>query len=139
MTDKEYKAFTSKVSKLYKKWIKTLGLAAWDISCVTVRGHSGYDDGRQADCRAQWEYRQASMRFYADVMEELSDDEIEAVFLHECCHILINEMHEFGSPKMTDEEMTRAMMHEERAATEMSMAILTAYKAGLKEGGKLSA
>ena len=113
MNDIEYETQKARVQALADKWLLPLGLKYWMVSLDFDRTTHVEKDENAADnwaevacCRVRWEYLQANMVWRLLVVEDLSDEQLERHFIHECMHVFLNEMRE------TDENMK----HEERVA-----------------------
>ena len=114
ITDKEYKRERKRVRALMDKWRDPLRLYDWDISLLYTRGPFPVDgEWRQRTaigvCTTDWQYRRASLTFDTEATRDLDDAKLERVFVHECCHVLLNEMRQW---KDADD----ARDHEERVA-----------------------
>ena len=71
-----------------------------------------------ASCSADWRYLDATITVYCQTTATLDDEELEETFVHECCHVLTNEMREEG------------VEHEERVCTTVARALLDAREQG---------
>ncbi len=67
---------------------------------------------------------------------DLPDEELERVFVHECCHVLVAEMREWGPGDMTQAACEISLKHEERVVCGLTSAFLWTRKDG---AGKLRA
>jgi len=110
-----------KIKKYLKKWITPLGLGWWKIDIfyiddpATILNEFKTGDGEgivRATVKPQWEYGVASINFNLPAFNNLDDDEIERVVIHELVHILVNEMRE------------SEMHHEERVVTGLTKAFM---------------
>jgi len=114
--DKEFKSQCKRVKKVAKKWLTNLGLMWWNVKIEyhdTVMFSdvaSGFETAMM--CTAQWQYLQAVIDVYVPTIAEMDDDALERCFIHECMHILVNEMRE------TDGAFT----HEERVCETLAKA-----------------
>lgn len=123
MTDKEYKRQIKRLRKLDKKWIRPIGLGWWRIKTIYQRvPFTEGDIGALAKTETQWEYLQATITWDMNEVERTSDDYLEYAFVHELCHVFLNEMHAEG------------VLHEERVATSLAHALRWAREAGEKSG-----
>lgn len=98
------------VNKYLKKWKSNLFLGMWTIN-FNIRSYLS-DDGSHstaATCDASWKYFTATIDFSLEQMEDLSEDEIEKIVIHELLHIVVNEMREDG------------IDHEERVTSHLQM------------------
>ena len=98
MKDKDFKKHKRRVELSAKKWLSVLGLKWWDIEIVYVDniGNSQHDGRLEIAmiCTAMWQYMTAEIDVAVAVVAEMTDDEIDRAFLHECMHILVSEMRE---------------------------------------------
>lgn len=88
MTDKTYKEQKKRVQKCVDKWFKTLGLGWYEVDIVWSRTI----DTTSPDCvgraTTSWQYRQAEVVFFLPNVENLSNEKIESIVVHEFTHIL---------------------------------------------------
>lgn len=138
MKDKEYKRISRILTRLQKKWFTTLGFGRWKIR-VTLYREPCEDNIRTAgECIANWEYQDVWLKFYVLRLEDMTEKEIEEVFVHECGHILVNETRMWAGPFMTSEKRDDAMHHEEHVVTQLTQALLWTYYDGRQEGKRES-
>lgn len=121
MTDKEKKLLKGRVNTLLKEWIfKLIPLRDWQIVAVFSDDKEatpfGYEAGAFAD--AVWYYRRATITFIMPSIFDLQDLELESLVVHELCHLLVNEMREWGNESATK------VRHEEHVVTGLAMALL---------------
>jgi hypothetical protein len=113
----EHEAQRERVEAVYQKWRPILGLDSWE---VTRRYHNGAfveADGRAsensiASTAVRWEYQSASIDFNLRETADLDDEHLEYFVIHECMHILTNEMR-----SMCQKGHRIAYKHEERVCT----------------------
>ena len=140
MTDQEYNKQKARLVALRKKWHETLGLKWWKVDYVYVRddklegGESGWSV--DARCVVKWEYRDASISFDMDRVSKLSDTDLEKIFVHECCHILVNQMREWAPEEISVERKTIGMKSEESVVTGLAQALLWTREAGHEDRRK---
>lgn len=91
MKKKDFKRQHARIGKMVDKWLTALGLKWWRVE---VNYHDGGDSRVAMECWAQWQYLSARIDIYVPVVAELDDDALERTFVHECIHVLINEMRE---------------------------------------------
>ncbi len=114
-TDKE-KLF----SKLIHKWCKKTWLGWWKIEVVYYSANEFLNKENDAGiftvavCHSNWQYMDAKINVNSDVLEGLSESEIEFAAVHELMHIFLNEMREDG------------IEHEERVATILARSFILA-------------
>jgi len=138
MTDKEYNFEKRRIRKLAKLWIYQLGLTWFKLDIDYMRvplepvqkadgGHSKtYQWRTQMSTAIAWEYRKASICIDMSAIQGLSDDELESLFVHELCHILVNEMREYS-----DDDKGRK--HEENVVEGLAQAFIWVRDAAKKK------
>lgn len=112
------------------KWREVLGLDEWEINlCYRdgqyVKGDGGASDQAIASTDVQWEYRRAQIYFRIDLLADEDDAELEAVFVHEAMHVLLNSQRPInGADSAVGREYER--LFEEHTATTLARAFLRA-------------
>lgn len=124
MTDKEYRRITKILNRLWKKWGSSLGFNRWKVKIIFQRELKEDNPKTAATCSAMWEYMDMLLTFYVPVMEDMDERAIEAIFVHECLHGLVNEMREWTPDRM---------YHEEHVITQLTQAMLWAKYDGRME------
>ncbi len=108
------------VRSLFDKWVAPLGLRWWNIETVY------YDDPGEIIQRfrvdgenivaartfADWRYGTAKIIINVPALDGLIPADLEALVVHELCHILVNEMRE------------NELHHEERVVTGLQKAFV---------------
>ena len=129
MTDAEFEEQKERLRALQEKWITPLGLRMWQkVSFEYWREAlpppSDVEPGSKVLARAfpDWRYKTGRILFCLPMCVPLSDEELEYIFLHECVHLLVNEMRYSG-----DEG---GIVHEERCVTEIAMVLGWVRQAG---------
>ena len=87
------KAARKQIKGLVSKWHELLGFDALGITIEHryIDGLRNEDEATViADTEAQWEYRQATIRWFLPAVCRLDKDEIESTVLHEFIHVLNN-------------------------------------------------
>lgn len=125
MTDKEFKALSRLIDKIFKRWTSTLGFRRWTIHTNIYRDLKEGSPDTSASCDAQWEYQNMWIKFYGPKLVGLSEKQVEEVVLHEMIHGMVNQMRLWSSSKMH---------HEESVVTALTQAILWAKWDGVQEG-----
>jgi hypothetical protein len=136
MTDKEFAIQKSRIQKLKKKWHNSLGLLWWKVDYVYYRDEK--IDGEHceagwsvtANCSVKWEYRDAKIRFDMQSVSGLTDEELEKVYVHECCHIIVNQMREWAPEHIPEDRQKIGMKSEEAVVTALENAFRWVYSAG---------
>jgi NAD(P)H-hydrate repair Nnr-like enzyme with NAD(P)H-hydrate epimerase domain len=95
MTDAEYEVAKGRVEKLCKKWHYAAGLGWWMLTYEWCRETRDYtpNSGNKAEAAAthtMWQYRQATIDWNLDVLQNLNEAELEGVVVHEFAHVLID-------------------------------------------------
>lgn len=137
MTDKEYRRQKARIGALAKKWLRPLGLRCWKVQIVYEREglKQPVDESRSLIARTtvDWHYFLATITFDMKEIIDAPDNELESHFVHECCHILINEMRMWAGTEMSPDKHEEAMKHEERVTTVLASAFLWTREAGRDE------
>jgi len=119
MTDAEFEEAKARLLPYIERWIKPLGLNWWHIEFVYVRDEFAVADKPAprtlASCKANWRYLTATIEWNMARVAEEDDDDLERAFVHELCHVLINEMREHDDDWLD---------HEERVASTLTMAFI---------------
>lgn len=131
MNDSEYEAQRKRIQDLAEIWLPCLGLKWWKIDLVYEREGIGTSEKNQAgnwQCNAnasvKWEYLRATLRFNMLTMEDQSDTDLERIFVHECCHVLVAELREWGPETLTQDQVEHSLKHEERVVSGLTSAFL---------------
>jgi hypothetical protein len=107
------------IKAAFKKWLKPLGLLWWEIdihfiedpaAVVKTFRDPGEDFNVCAVTYTKWQYASASIDVNVPAFAGLDPDKIERIVVHECCHVLVNEMRE------------GEIHHEERVVTQLTKA-----------------
>lgn len=134
-TDADFRKQRDRIRKLADKWLTVLGLKWWSIDIEYSRVPLETDAGAEWVCTAKasakWEYLRGTLSFNVIELISKPDEELERIFVHECCHLLVNEMRMWGEKRMSERECDEAMHHEERVVCGMTSAFLWTFKAGV--------
>ena len=132
MTDKQFNITKRRVKSILEEWAtgrnpRMVPLKQWQIYPEYSRGAGETDDGGEAAAQvvSSWHYKRAQIVFYLPALEPMADLEIEQSVVHELCHILVNEMREWGNYENETGKFAEAR-HEERVVTDLAMAFLGA-------------
>jgi hypothetical protein len=107
------------IKAAFAKWLKPMGLLWWDVKInlyddpeeIAERFRDpGDDEVVAAVTYVKWQYASASIDINVPAFAGLDQDKIERIVVHECCHILVNEMREGD------------LHHEERVVTQLTKA-----------------
>lgn len=137
MTDAEYAAQKKRIAALSKKWLKPLGLLWWNVEMVYCREGIPQDNPERAAenwqpmarAKVLWPYLRLVIEWNMPEVAERNDDDLERIFVHECCHALVNEMREWH-----DHPAESAIDHEERVVTMLTNAFLWVQTMGWNDG-----
>lgn len=110
---------TDHIKAMFSKWLKPLGLLWWKIDVryyelpSEVIHRFGNEEERIIAARtfADWRYGEATIDINLLAFMDMTVEEIERAIVHECMHILVNEMRE------------GEIHHEERVVTTLTKAI----------------
>ncbi len=113
---KDWKRQRDRIKAVARKWRSTLGMYEWEIFTQYVDGDlliDGTLSSTAAACaNTIWEYKRATLKFNLKAVADMSDTELERVYIHEVMHVIVNEMRE------EDEK------HEERVCTMLANAFM---------------
>ena len=132
MNDEEYKAQVARLDALMEQWHDNLGLKWWRVTHEYVREAShfqvdGKDSPDTAACaRADWRYMEATISWNIPIIATFDDERLENVYLHECCHILINETR--------GPSLKAFMAHEERVCSLLAKSFIWVRDAARGKG-----
>ena len=109
----KYKKIRKIITKYFHWWASNMGLKYWDLTVQFSREiiPSGQGNNRTGLCEATWKYCTATLTFYPNAMQYMSEKEIELVVVHELAHCLVNEIGTLDD-------------HEERVVSGMTKAFL---------------
>lgn len=113
-----------------------MGLASWDIDIIFQRENLPTEkDGAEAlaTASARWQYMHGTITFSAPANEIRSDEQLENTFVHELCHVLVNEMRMWATEEMSCDKNDEGMHHEERVVSQMTAAFLGTRAAGKQD------
>ena len=99
MTDKEFREQKRRVNKYLDKWQKPAGFGWWYITVEYERDRYTDEPNTAAHCWSQWQYHQATIRFYLPALKSLEDEELERTIIHELCHLLISPLEDYSTPE----------------------------------------
>lgn len=111
-----------RIKAAFDKWLKPLGLLWWDIEVTyhtdpeeIVRTFRDPGQGGVVAARTitRWQYGSAYIDINVTAFTDLTDKDIERIVVHECCHVLVNEL--------TEESEDH---HEERVVTNLTKAFM---------------
>lgn len=112
-----------------KFWFPVLGLDHWRIIGFEYQREGKPDKpDAVAEVVSAWDYQHATIFIYCPAWIGISDDEAEYFFVHECCHMLVNEMRCWSDMNISAAETARAKEHEERVVTNLAVAFIRARK-----------
>lgn len=123
LNDKEWEKQKKRIAKVFNKWIKQIGGGWWEITTAYDQAVEG-DSEFAAYVKVEWQYRLATITFNLNIIEQISDEKLDYVMLHEFAHILVNEMREMKD----HERFEDAVAHEERVVHDVANAIIWAVQ-----------
>ena len=88
MDDKTYEKTKAEIKELVNKWVKILKLDNYIITSEYSRGVCHEAPDRAAITRVYWDYQEATITFYLDLMTDAYKS-MEHVVVHELVHILL--------------------------------------------------
>jgi len=127
MTDEEFEAQVVRIDKLVEKWAPLLGLK-W-MENLQIRFHRHFKEGDDrciADNVTDWEYKLASITFYIPACEDVPDDRLERLVVHELFHTVVNPLREQEKHKL-----------EELVVTNLTQIVFWVKTAAIEEGRRL--
>jgi hypothetical protein len=131
VNDADYAAAKELLEPIVDRWLETLGLRWWDITLEFCRAgiptrdtHDGMPITIYAQVSTRWHYQTAIISLNVPALVELPDRKIEAIIVHECMHIFLNELQH-----TTDDWSS----HEEHTASMLAKAVLWARDLGIQE------
>lgn len=130
MKDAEYEAFVAKVQGYFDKWLVILGLGDWRLVYPFYHGPIPNSEASM-DCSAKWEYKSATISISAAENADWPDTRLEWNAVHELMHCLTMPLAD-----QADENCPAARMLVERVVTDLTNAVLWAYKAGQEAAEK---
>ena len=125
MTDAEYEAQLGRIRALTDAWIAPLGLKWWRVNMEYVRDSGEYKlDGKAspdgvANTHADYRYLHATITWNIPRVAEQDEERLEWIFVHECCHILIQETRGPEGDGFND-----WLSHEERVCSTLASAFI---------------
>lgn len=129
MNDQEFEEQRARIEHLIDRWCgHDFDLVrgwrvkfAYERSAGALRDVDGEPWQCAMSCSSDWKYLDATVTVYLGTTASQNDEELEETFVHECSHILVNEMREEGLP------------HEERVCTMVARALVDAREAGRQD------
>lgn len=136
MTDREYARQRARVVRVAKRWKQRI-VPHWTLTYAFHRDglpNESPDAGgwvTTMKCAAQWAYRKAKISVDLANVSDLSDDELEEMFVHELMHCVLHEMREIVPEKCANCGSNRTMAdnwlpHEESVAQALAVTVLNA-------------
>lgn len=132
MTDQQFESCKGRVQTLLDEWVfgtpgqvpRIPALRDWVIVVRYARESFSTPDGDEAGAQvvSSWFYKTAEIDINCSNLHDRGDLELETTILHELCHLLVNEMREWGGKY--SERTEEWSHHEERVVTDLSMAFL---------------
>lgn len=88
MTDKQYEETKARLEAVLTKWHPLLQMGWYTLSYTYIRGYDE-DPSTVAVTKAQWVYRKAYITWFMEKINELTDEQLENVVIHEFCHVIL--------------------------------------------------
>jgi hypothetical protein len=135
VNDEAYEAQKARVQALIDRWVKTIGLGWWRITYVHRRSFSdiqsaGGNYEEKMRCEANWRYGHACITVFVPAIEDLSDNALEWLFVHELMHVFLNEM-KVENQGQADHQQE----HEEHVASSLASAFIWLRESLTEEPG----
>lgn len=96
---RKHEQTAEKIDGLMRKWVGDLWIGQWDVKAVYewngISNPEGVSSSPTAECRSNWKYMHATVRFDIPKMSELTPSEMEDVVVHELLHCVVNEMRDW--------------------------------------------
>lgn len=124
MNDKKYEQIKKKLKRLVSKWRHVMVLNSYRLDFVWDRSYCR-QAGVAAEVKCSWTYKTILITFYLPEIEQLTDDEIEGVVVHELSHVLLHPV--AGDPNDDQPDFNQKV---EYATTCVAQAVQWAYEAG---------
>lgn len=122
MRDADFAEQKARIQALADKWLPLLGLdPGWHITLEYTDAAKDGDDRGIAQAKVDWQYLQAVLTWYLPRVATQDGDELEECFIHECMHVLVNEMRWQDAAK---DAVSLNLCHEERVCTTLARAIV---------------
>jgi predicted SprT family Zn-dependent metalloprotease len=117
MKKQKFKRARKRFNRIALEWATRMGLKWWSLHFLyygKTPKKFRREDGHQTAVRvlARWQYLEAYFEVNTPAIARMSDSELEALVVHEMCHVLVNEMREKG------------IKHEERVCSRLAQAFL---------------
>src|SRR3954468_1821537 len=90
MDDKTYRKYKTSLTRTVTKWRDIMGLNSYRFDFRWDRSYCSDNAGVAAEVKCSWQYKTILITFYMPQLQELSDDEIEGVIVHELSHVLVH-------------------------------------------------
>lgn len=110
MNDASFAREKERVLTLSRHWRDLLGLSRWEITYAFFLENIPHDDDATMTCSVRWPYQTAYIRVNCSATEDMDDEHLETVFVHEMGHILVNQMRPDDGPCTPDEERVVTMI-----------------------------
>lgn len=125
MTDKEFNQTKKRIQALIKKWYHPAGWGWWRTDFRYSDERQPGNDDVAAETHADFKYSHANITFYMPVVSQLNDEKLEAMFVHELCHITASIYPNF-------DDNPDAVARFERTVDDFARHIIWAREAGEK-------
>jgi hypothetical protein len=129
MDDKTYRKYKVSLTRTVAKWRDIMGFNSYRFDFNWDRSYCTDNDQVAAEVKCSWMYKTVLVTFYLPRLQDMSDDEIESVIVHELCHVLV---HPVSSDLRDDQPDFNEKV--EYATTCIALALRWAYEAGERVG-----
>lgn len=127
MTDKEYREQKQRIKALFSKW-HILGLGWFRVHYEWDRARCMDEPMEAMKTEVSWQYREVTFTVRLPACQELDDDHLEHIVVHECAHALTGGF--MAQLDLTSPGQVQIMEH----ATEMvANAIIWSREAGKRD------
>lgn len=136
MNDSDYKTQRKRVQTFLDKWYKPMGLEWFRVNIEWSRGGDKDFDSEETQAAAStminWPYKLATVVFHLPAVEQIDDEHLEHVVVHEFTHILL------GSQTTTTDSTPDERARHEYATELTANALIWCRLAGAHDAKKRS-
>lgn len=134
MNDEEFEQQQRRIRALDDKWHGVIA-PGWVITHEYVRQNFEVNDVPNntavACTKVQWEYLHALISWNMPAVMHETDEGLDHIFVHECCHVLVHEARQWD-----DSDRDHSLQHEERVTEQFARAIERARAEGAFMSGR---
>lgn len=98
MNDQEADIQIARIQKYLKRWMGA-GFGWWRLDIEYERGNKTGFEGciENANILEHWQYRAATITFNLPAVEQLTDERLEEMVVHELSHLLIGSIRDYSN------------------------------------------